>query len=471
MIMTFIYWQAMFNDEAKSSDVFLVFPRFLDTSGLIEQDFRLLFGEAMANKFLEKWPTTFKEKVLKESHGLVPTTELLDWMCIAESAAEVENGLDSDMSAILLLLHLLPPSAQGRKRPGKMSACQAVDQLIRFQKVGTSVQQHLINITQSSQPYLHALGSTLSGIHSYFMVVDKHALPCKATGSVGAFDKPITHPLFSMEKQTIQVQMFSDDYELANPWVLSEHLTSPSCDCGAAGFGKGVKPYVSASMSPPSLPHESCFTHCQMNSSQTVNMLSAMSAIVPPQQADDSLSFRLVVPPIKQGNLDVKCIAFLSSSTLLLSLSPTAVVEEFLSCIFPAKLNASLPGFPPLSVPATAISPQCPSICPHSSSQLHFTRSPISPCLLSFHHPFLSPIVSSPPFLSFCLTLAAFSTISAHRDWSAKGKKDGKRGVDREMREEKREREILPVGLISTQLIGLYSILPSTASFTLRSSA
>lgn len=44
-------------------------------------------------------------------------------------------GWDSDMSAILLLLHLLPPSAQGRKRPGKLSAYQAVDQLIRFQKV------------------------------------------------------------------------------------------------------------------------------------------------------------------------------------------------------------------------------------------------------------------------------------------------------------------------------------------------
>lgn len=39
------------------------------------------------------------------------------------------------MSAILLLLHLLPPSAQGRKRPGKMSASQAVDHLIRFLKV------------------------------------------------------------------------------------------------------------------------------------------------------------------------------------------------------------------------------------------------------------------------------------------------------------------------------------------------
>ncbi|XP_062314216.1 uncharacterized protein LOC134018337 isoform X2 [Osmerus eperlanus] len=189
MKTTFVYRQAMVNNADKSADVFLVFPRFLDTAGLIEQDFRHVFGEATANTFLEKWPTTFKEKVMKESQGLVPTTELLDLMRNAESAVETENGWDCDISAILLLLHLLPPAAQGRKRPGKMSASQAADKIIRFQKVGTSVQQHLDGITQSSQPYLLALGSTRSCIHSYFIVVDKHALPCKATGSVGAFDK------------------------------------------------------------------------------------------------------------------------------------------------------------------------------------------------------------------------------------------------------------------------------------------
>ncbi|KAL7857977.1 hypothetical protein AOLI_G00180790 [Acnodon oligacanthus] len=136
---------------------------------------------------------------MEESHGLVPATELLDLMRNAESAVEVENGWDSDMSAILLLLQLLPPFAQGRKRPGKMSASQAVNQLIRFQKVETSVQQHLDSITQSSQPYLLALGSIKSSIHSYFIVIDKRALPCKATGSVGAFDELFkAHFVFGM---------------------------------------------------------------------------------------------------------------------------------------------------------------------------------------------------------------------------------------------------------------------------------
>lgn len=155
----------------------------------IEQDFRHLFDEVTANKVLEKWPTNIKAKVLKESHGLVPTTVLLELMCNAESAAEVENGWDSDMPAILLLLHLLPPSVQERKRPGKISVSQAVDNLIKFIKAGTSVQQHLDNITESSQPYLLAQGPTRSSIHAFFIVIDKHALPCKATGSVGALDE------------------------------------------------------------------------------------------------------------------------------------------------------------------------------------------------------------------------------------------------------------------------------------------
>ncbi|KAL7884434.1 hypothetical protein AOLI_G00072040 [Acnodon oligacanthus] len=96
-----------------------------------------------------KMKTTFiyRQAMIEQEFRLM--FELLDLMRNAESAVEVENGWDSDMSAILLLLHLLPPSAQGRKRPGKMSASQAVDQLIRCQKVGTSVQQHLDSITQA----------------------------------------------------------------------------------------------------------------------------------------------------------------------------------------------------------------------------------------------------------------------------------------------------------------------------------
>lgn len=44
-------------------------------------------------------------------------------------------GWDSDLSSIILLLHLIPPTAQGRKRPGKVSASQAEKHLVVFKKV------------------------------------------------------------------------------------------------------------------------------------------------------------------------------------------------------------------------------------------------------------------------------------------------------------------------------------------------
>jgi hypothetical protein len=69
----------------------------------IEQDCRLLFGEATANKFLEKWPTTFKGKVM-ESHGLTPTTELSEWMRNAESAVENENGMSKAMFYLAIIV-------------------------------------------------------------------------------------------------------------------------------------------------------------------------------------------------------------------------------------------------------------------------------------------------------------------------------------------------------------------------------
>ncbi|KAI7796135.1 hypothetical protein IRJ41_017408, partial [Triplophysa rosa] len=61
------------------------------------------------------------------------------------------DGWDSDMSSILMLVHLLPPSSQGRKRPGKISARQACDRLVKFIKTSTSIQGRLDSIGESLQ--------------------------------------------------------------------------------------------------------------------------------------------------------------------------------------------------------------------------------------------------------------------------------------------------------------------------------
>ena len=58
----------------------------------VEQDFSLMFGDDVSAKFLEKWPTFYKQKVLKESRGLTQTAELEDLLHNAESTTELENG-------------------------------------------------------------------------------------------------------------------------------------------------------------------------------------------------------------------------------------------------------------------------------------------------------------------------------------------------------------------------------------------
>lgn len=57
------------------------------------------------------------------------------WQLIIVSNLLMFPGWDSDMSSILILVHLLPPSPHGRKRPGKLSARQACDHLVKFVKV------------------------------------------------------------------------------------------------------------------------------------------------------------------------------------------------------------------------------------------------------------------------------------------------------------------------------------------------
>ncbi|KAF3849684.1 hypothetical protein F7725_019403 [Dissostichus mawsoni] len=92
MKQTFTYRQKMLHDPVKSSEIFTAFPRFLDIPGMIEQDFNLMFGDVTSAKFLEKWPTVYKKKVIDQSRGLTQTGDLQDLVQNAGSTTEVENG-------------------------------------------------------------------------------------------------------------------------------------------------------------------------------------------------------------------------------------------------------------------------------------------------------------------------------------------------------------------------------------------
>ncbi|KAM7423196.1 hypothetical protein PAMA_010972 [Pampus argenteus] len=198
MRATFDYRQKLVHDQDATASVLDVFPRFLDIPGLIEQDFCMMFGDHVSGRFLARWSSDFKHRVITECQSL-PSSPYVDEL-LAASDLEVENdyGWDSDMSALLLLLHLLPPTSKGQKKAPKMSSAQATNHVVRFIKEGASLSTFLEKV-DGRQPFLLGIGEQRKKITRFFIVVDQKALPCKALTSVAAFDVLFkTHYVFSL---------------------------------------------------------------------------------------------------------------------------------------------------------------------------------------------------------------------------------------------------------------------------------
>lgn len=95
MKLTVDFRRNMVLDPQQSSNVLSVFPRFKDVTGLVEQDFVLMFGEDVSGKFLEKWTTTFKKKIIQQCRKLPSTSELEDLLLAADSP-EDRTEVDDD---------------------------------------------------------------------------------------------------------------------------------------------------------------------------------------------------------------------------------------------------------------------------------------------------------------------------------------------------------------------------------------
>ncbi|KAK7929678.1 hypothetical protein WMY93_006073 [Mugilogobius chulae] len=207
MKSTLEYRQDLVRDSEQTTDVFKIFPRFLDVKGLVNQDFALLFGEETASRMLERWDTVFKPKIIMEARHLTETPDLSRLMAAAEKNGENENYWDSDMASLLLLLHLLPPTA-GRRRV-KISSSEAEKKLVHFLKSSSSLEEHLRD-DKNSQPYIIAVGQTKSQINTFYVAVDKKPIPCQSTSSLGAFDELFkAHFVFNTSYDPSLVQFYN----------------------------------------------------------------------------------------------------------------------------------------------------------------------------------------------------------------------------------------------------------------------
>ncbi|XP_066506431.1 uncharacterized protein [Hoplias malabaricus] len=208
MKLTFQHLQDLVHDPQRTTDVLKTFPRFLDIKGLVNQDFLLLFGAETASRMLEKWDTAFKPKVIEEAKRLTQSTELQQHLNAAEKLARNDDtNWDSDMASLLLLLHLLPPTA-GRKRI-KISPSDAVDKMVHFHKSCCSIDEHLRG-REGKQPYILAVGRTQKRIDTFYIVVDKQLIPCQASSSLGAFDELFkSHYVFNLSYDESLVQLYT----------------------------------------------------------------------------------------------------------------------------------------------------------------------------------------------------------------------------------------------------------------------
>ncbi|XP_063070449.1 uncharacterized protein LOC134461449 [Engraulis encrasicolus] len=210
---TFAYRQKLIRSPDTSASVLSVFPRLLDTKGLVLQDFSLLFGSEISTRLLERWPS-YKPKLIKEASSLAQTPLLQRLLQSAReepvlSSADNLQGWDSDMSTLLLLLHILSPQSTGRKRTYKISTSRAMDNLVVFHKSCQSLDEHL-DADDRRQPYLLASGLHKKAISNYYIVMDKKLIPCQGNTSLAAFDELFkVHFVFSLSYDESLHTMFT----------------------------------------------------------------------------------------------------------------------------------------------------------------------------------------------------------------------------------------------------------------------
>ncbi|MEQ2315483.1 hypothetical protein AMECASPLE_022919 [Ameca splendens] len=77
----------------------------------IDQYFSMRLGDDVSERFLTKWPSYFKEKVIAASKSLPSSPCVEELQASFDPELADDYGWDSDVAALLLLLHLLPPTS------------------------------------------------------------------------------------------------------------------------------------------------------------------------------------------------------------------------------------------------------------------------------------------------------------------------------------------------------------------------
>ncbi|XP_030750194.1 uncharacterized protein LOC115877984 isoform X2 [Sitophilus oryzae] len=165
----------LFNCRKTNDFSFVDYPRFLDTPGLIEQDFSLLYP-ANANNFVAKFE--------KKAANIIEIYEAT----ISNKLADLE-AWDKNTRALLSIIHMLPSTAKGKKNrnSSRDTVNSLIDKLLIFCSVGDPLDK-ILEVRKSFQPFLVAIGSKRAAIHDFKIVFDNRFLDTGKNNILDAFD-------------------------------------------------------------------------------------------------------------------------------------------------------------------------------------------------------------------------------------------------------------------------------------------
>ncbi|KAK4887250.1 hypothetical protein RN001_003521 [Aquatica leii] len=133
------------------------FPRYLDTPGLIDFEFSLLYPALDVN--LETDILNLVDQILNIYKATSNKTSI-------DIVQPDQTSWDKTTRAMFALLHMLPPTARGRTKGVKDNLITARDKLIVFKKVNVPLED-IVSKKETKQPFLVAEGANIGAIHSY----------------------------------------------------------------------------------------------------------------------------------------------------------------------------------------------------------------------------------------------------------------------------------------------------------------
>ncbi|XP_072752444.1 uncharacterized protein [Anoplolepis gracilipes] len=154
---------------------FDIFPRFLDTPELIEEEYKLLFPKY--DDFFLKEFTKFCEIILR-------VFSKIDYE-IHPPIDKLEEAWDKHTRAILALSRLLPPTARGKNKAVRDKSTAVLEKIILFKKNNTPLESESKQKTQSR---LVAVGSSKAAVTQYFLNVDNKFILLHVQNFMKAFD-------------------------------------------------------------------------------------------------------------------------------------------------------------------------------------------------------------------------------------------------------------------------------------------